>query len=133
MQPGDIFYSPFFKFYDGNTSNKLFILLNNIKNANAGYFVLTTSQRSAYRKNKPGCYSEEGYYFFQKNIDWFDFETWILFRIYERTIAEILGESFRKNFVHKATIKKNNLKALIKCIKQSPDVMRRHKALLSDY
>lgn len=134
MGPGDIFYSPAFEFFDGEHSAKLIILLNNPNDSNTYYFVLITTTQWR-RIKSSGCYPNElgGYYFFTKNVDWFIEDTWVLFEIYEKKTVDILSESFKDNLEYKATMKKNNLKALIRCIKSCRDVTRRVKALLPPY
>jgi len=133
MPAGDIFYSPYFKFDDGDHDKKLLILLNDTSLANAGYFALVTSQLSEYRLNVYGCHSDGGYYFLQKHCDWFILDTWVLFKIYEFTHTEMAEELSKGNLIYKASLRMDNFRALIKCIKQCPDVMRRRKALLPNY
>ena len=134
MQPGDIFQSYHFKFNNGETSNKLIILITDPNQSTVYYFVLTTTQNNrGLRRNTPGCYANElgGYYFFQKGTDWFRDDTWILFEVYKKKAEDILIESLSKNnLIDKGTMKKDNFRALIKCMKKSQDIERSVKALL---
>jgi hypothetical protein len=127
MKPGDIFYSPEFEFQDGSNKDKLLILLNKPEDCHACYFALATSRKKI-RKDIPGCHSNHlnGYHFFLKTDDWFADDTWIIFKpIYEKPHSEV-----QDKYIYKGTLKENNFKALVKCIKACNDVIRRIKVLI---
>jgi len=124
MARGDVFFSRNHQFDDGGIAKKLLILLNDPIEDNCYFFVKTTSQKK-YKKNLPGCYSNDrgqGYYVIPKNVDWFkeDF-TWVLFYpIIKMSSEEVLKESLEKrNLQYQTTLKDKTIRSIINCMKNS--------------
>jgi hypothetical protein len=81
-QRGQIYHNPNFKFHDGETGNKLLILLNTPTKDDEYLFVKTTARESK-RTKQPGCIKhplyEQGEYFLQKGeTSFFKEPTWII-------------------------------------------------------
>ena len=86
-----------------------------------------------FRKDNPGCHSLEGYYVIPKGVDYFNREiTCVPFNtLREFTLKEELKESWNFNFISRAFLKDNTLKAIINCLKQSFHITAYQKSLLS--
>ena len=122
MKRGEVIFSKRFKFADGGTSEKLLIVLNEATGTTPYLILLATSKQSG-KKSEPGCHAKDGYFVIYPKTDWFITPTWIMFdRIYEYDFTRELSEHFEGNLITKATLKENNIRAIINCLKQSDDI-----------
>ncbi|MCK5493834.1 MAG: hypothetical protein KAJ14_12055 [Candidatus Omnitrophica bacterium] len=132
MRKKDVFYCPRFKFYDGETGKKLLLVLNEPSEGQPYLIVLVTSQQKN-RKDVPGCYHKEGYYFIKENETWFSENTWLLFRpIYAFDFAKVLTESFSNNLTYKDQITEDFYIKILNCMLNSKDVKRLYKQILKN-
>lgn len=123
MKAGDVFYFINFKFDDGSARNKLLIILNTPVEDEPYLVCLTTSQPKKWRLNKPGCYSEQNYYFVDSRQENFDKDTWIVFeRIYSVDKVRLLKSHFKDGSVKLFELQPDLWKALKNCIANSRDV-----------
>lgn len=81
MGVGSIYLHEKFKFSDGTTGKKLFIVVNS-PDKNKNYLVCKTTsrERPPYRIRKQGCSApERNYFMLSSKDDWFRTDTWIQF------------------------------------------------------
>ncbi len=89
---GDIFFHPKFEFENGDTSKKLFVLLNTPGKNEHYLFAKTTSQQKDKPLN-PGCIKKQSLYFISAGKTWFSVNTWVqLSHIYEMSQDDINKE-----------------------------------------
>lgn len=78
---GAIYYHPMFEFKNGETSEKLIILLNTPSKKEPYLFVKTTSQQKD-KPLSPGCIKKMSLFFIHAGKDFFKKNTWV--QLYER-------------------------------------------------
>jgi len=73
---GTIFFVENFQFYDGETSDKLLILLNTPTGREPCFCVRTTSQKKD-KPLRPGCIQKRSLFFIPKGTHFFKDNTWV--------------------------------------------------------
>ena len=134
MNKGTILFHKNFLFSDGNTGEKLIIILNVPKNKEPFLVCRTTSKSQFYINkhiNKRGCYSDKNIYYIDANFDWFRENTWIQFyELFELDTAGFLNDHFKGNLEIKGCLRTETIQAIVNCIKKSEDVSNYHMRLL---
>ena len=130
MNKGTILFDKKFPFSDGNTGEKLIIILNVPKNKES-FLVCRTTSKPQFYINKRGCYSDKNIYYIDANFDWFRKNTWIQFyELTEIDNASFLNNHFKGNLEIKGCLRTETIQAIINCIKKSEDVSNYHMRLL---
>ena len=81
MEVGSIYLHEEFKFEDGVTGKKLFVVVNS-PNKSENYLVCktTSKEKPPFRVKKQGCSApQQNYFMFFEKDDWFKQDTWIQF------------------------------------------------------
>ena len=128
MEVGSVYFHKDFKFPDGGTGEKLFIVVNS-PDKKENYLVCKTTSREKppYRLRQQGCDENRNYFMFLAKDDWFSKDTWVQFdRIFEFTAGKLLQDKFGRKLEHKASLKPVSIRAVLNCILKSEDVMERH-------
>jgi len=123
MTPGAILHDPLFRFKDGETGNKLFVILND---GSSGFYVAvrTTSQARG-KSSSEGCHLDDWQqnFFVPTATGCFKKNTWIcLDDFYEFDATELLQGSFSGRIQHIGKLPSSMLPALISCALQSDDI-----------
>ena len=108
MEVGSIYFHKDFKFPDGTTGEKLFVVVNSPSKTESYLVCKTTSkEKPPYRLRRPGCDEKRNYFMFFSGQDNFPTDTWIQFdKIYEFTTEELLRDKFGKsNIKYKGHLK----------------------------
>ncbi|MHC4310077.1 MAG: hypothetical protein ACYSSN_09050 [Planctomycetota bacterium] len=64
--------------------------------------------------------------------DFFELQTWVqLYRIYEADAKALLKARFDGNLTIKANLQDQTIRAIVNCIKKSPDISKYRKGLIS--
>ena len=128
MKVGSIYFHKDFKFPDGTTGEKLFIVVNS-PSKGENYLVCKTTSREKppHRLRQRGCDEKRNYFMFFPKDDWFLIDTWVQFdKIFEFTVGKLLQDKFGGNLKHKSSLKSVNIRAVLSCILRSEDVMEKH-------
>lgn len=128
MEVGSIYFHKDFKFQDGTTGEKLFIVVNS-PSKTENYLVCRTTSRAKppYRLRRPGCDAQRNYFMFFPRDNWFSKETWVQFdEIFEFTTEKLLQDRFGGSVEHKGYLKPVNIRAVLNCILKSEDVMEKY-------
>ena len=129
MNVGSIYLHEEFKFLDGATGKKLFLVVNTpSKNENYLVCKTTSKQKPPYRVKKQGCSApEKNYFMFFSGDDWFKKDTWIQFdELYEFSILGLLQDKFGGSARYQADLKPINIKAVLNCILKSEDIPEKY-------
>ena len=130
MKRGTVLFHVRFRFKNGATGKKLIITLNEPTGTDPYLVVRTTSQQ----KNRPlqeGCHPDRGVFVLNAGHDWFEEKTWIqLHEVFEISLPSFLQDRFRKEVEVKATLKEQTIRAIVNCLKKSPDLTRYQQELL---
>ncbi len=123
MIPGAVLHDPQFRFKDGKTGNKLFVILND---GTAGFYVAvrTTSQAKG-KSTSEGCHLKDWQqnFFVPTNKGCFNKDTWIcLDDFYEFDVTELLKGHFSGRIKEVGKLSPALLQALIDCALQSDDI-----------
>ena len=97
MSAGSIYLHEEFKFLDGSTGKKLFLIVNTpSKNENYLVCKTTSKEKPPYRISKQGCSApKRNYFMFLSKDDWFKKDTWIQFDIlYKFPAIRLLQDNF---------------------------------------
>jgi len=122
MEKGSVLYHDNFKFKNGDTGQKLLVILNNPKGKDP-YLCCKTTSKIKYCIEQEGCYSDKNIFVTQKKP--FQYKTWIQFdrnSLFEISAQEFLQESFNKHITIIGDIDINTINALVNCIKKSEDI-----------
>lgn len=135
MKPGDVFFDKEFHFSDGETGEKLFVLLNLPKADGDPFLVLkTTSQSRRYDGITRGCNPPRFVFFLTKAYyqDSFPLDTYIqMDEIFEYTSLQFIKGGFNKVLEKKHTLKEQTFRELINCLKRlKDDISVRHYRIL---
>ena len=118
-----------FKFLDGATGKKLFLVIN-IPAKNENYLVCktTSKEKPPYRIRKQGCFApKENHFMFFAKDDWFEKDTWIQFDVlYEFSPLKLLQDKFGGKAKYQADLKPVNTIAVLNCILKSEDISEKH-------
>lgn len=130
LVPGCVIHWKDYKFNDGDTANKYFVILG-AKTGRNFLAVIATSQPKK-RKFDPGCNASAGYYHIPGGgKDWFPKDTWLLLA----DPIEILPDKFKALIAAKTIEPKTNIRtdvanAIRNCLKRCEDVSQMHIDLL---
>lgn len=131
MNKGTILFHRDFQFHDGQTGEKLIIVLNTPKN-NEPYLCCKTTSKQRFDIDREGCHSHKNIYVINPNYDWFKGKTWVQFHeLYEFEPQRFLQAHFKGDLEIKGSLKENTINAIRNCIKRSEDVSQYHLSLLS--
>ncbi len=132
MDKGTIIFHKKFRFSDGESGEKLLIILNTFKDLSIPHLCCKTTSKQKYNLINPGCYSERNIYIINEKQDFFHLKTWIQFEeIYELNAKDLL-DAHCKGFVEvKGNLKENTVNSIINCVKQSQDITNYQLSLLS--
>lgn len=127
MEVGSIYLHEEFKFEDGVTGKKLFVVVN-FPNKSENYLVCKTTSKEnpPYRMKKQGCSApQKNYFMFFEKDDWFKQDTWIQFdSLYEFEPMKLLQDTLgNKKAKYMASLKPNNIRAVLNCILKSEDIL----------
>ena len=123
MKAGDVIFFINFKFENGNTADKILIILNTPQNDDPYLVCLTTSQPKNWRKKQIGCHADNNYYFVDANQDNFNKDTWIVFeKIYPLDVAKLLNSCLKDGSYGLFELDASLWKALKNCIAKSNDI-----------
>lgn len=127
---GCIFHWQEYKFSDGQTANKYFIILAAKNGFNFLAAIATSKPRG--RKFEAGCHSKEGYYHIPGGgKDWFPRDTWVLLSdVVELTPSEFLKRAMEKQITLSGNLRADIANAIRNCFKSSPDASAHHISLL---
>ena len=126
---GAVFFWRGFEFEDGDSSDKLLVLLG-AKQNHSYIAVLTTSQR--HWPEKVGCHAEDGYFFFRAGgTATFSKDTWIdLTRVREIHPSELVKAAWSKDVIVRWNLPQNDAAAIRNCLKRSKDISPHQITLL---
>lgn len=123
MTPGSVLFDESFKFKDGKTGNKLFIILN--EGRDGTYFgVKTTSNGNRYSAIV-GCNFKERYPFFYlpKGTCCLNENTWVqLDSVYEFEKPKLIQYVMNQKIKYIGTLEGSTAADLIQCISHSEDI-----------
>ncbi len=123
MTPGAVLHDPQFRFRDGGTGNKLFVILND---GTAGFYIaVRTTSQAKDKSRSTGCHLKDWQqnFFIPKDDGCFKKDTWIcLDDFYEFDATELLQGSFSGRIQHIGELPSSMLLALISCALQSDDI-----------
>ena len=124
MNVGSVYFHKEFKFSDGTTGEKLFVVVNSPgKTENYLVCKTTSKEKPPHRLRKQGCSAEKNYFMLFPKDDWFNKDTWIQFdRIFEFETMKLLQDKFGDKAEYKADLKPKNIRAILKCILKSEDI-----------
>jgi len=130
MNKGTILFHRDFQFHNGQSGEKLIIVLNTPKN-NEPYLCCKTTSMQKFNIDKEGCHSQKNIYVINPNYDWFKVKTWVQFHeLYEFEPQKFLQAHFKGVLDVKSELKANTIGAIVSCIKRSDDVSKYHLSLL---
>jgi len=123
MMPGAVLHDPQFRFKDGKTGNKLFVILND---GTAGFYVAVRATYQAKGKNRSeGCHLDDWQqnFFVPQSKTCFPRDTWIcLDDFYEFKTEELLQGRFSGRINPVGELPLTILQALIDCALHSDDI-----------
>lgn len=127
--PGDILFYKDFKFEDGTTADKLFVILTATTSTTPYLALKTTSQSRRYEGVNQGCNSKKKVFF--SPVSWqpcFDVDTYIqLPQIFEFSVADIIKAGIDKQIDIKRSLSQDCLAQLKNCLKPfKNDISPRH-------
>lgn len=122
---------PNFKFDDGGTADKLFIILSDQRNGEH-LALIVTSQEKRGRRQEPGCKASEGWFFIQKGLSSFAKPTWVTLTDPIEFAVEELADGIEAGTIREVRvgIKADLLRAIANCFARSEWVTDHHKWLL---
>lgn len=130
MDKGTILFHRDFQFHNGQSGEKLIIVLNTPKD-NEPYLCCKTTSKPKFNIDKEGCHSQKNIYVINPNFDWFKIKTWVQFHeLYEFEPPRFLQAHFDGVLEIKGELKENTVNAIRNCIKRSEDVSKYHLTLL---
>jgi hypothetical protein len=119
---GDIYFHKSFKFKDGTTGEKLFVILNE------PYRVVMTTSKLKKENLKEGCNPQTRGFFVQSKKDVFDLDTLIqLTDIYEFDAGALIRDGINRFLFHKGTLSQLTVTQIINCLKKlKEDISVKH-------
>lgn len=130
MNKGTILFHRDFQFHNGQSGEKLIIVLNTPKDKEP-YLCCKTTSKQKFNIDKEGCHSQKNIYVINPNYDWFKMKTWVQFHeLYEFEPQNFLQAHFKGDVDIKGELKENTIGAIRNCIKHSDDVSKYHLSLL---
>ena len=132
MKPGTILYDTDFEYRDGESGDKLLILLNN---GEVGfYIVVKTTSNGIFKSRKSGCQLKDKHpnFFLPKGSCWFDKDTWVgLNEFFPFDAKELLNKHFSRQLEIKAYLSFKITKSLLACAIRSDDIILLHRNILN--
>jgi hypothetical protein len=130
VAPGCILHWEGFKFPNGKTADKFFVIVG--AQAGQNYLAIIATSQQKWRENKPGGNPDGGYYHIPGGgRDWFPKDTWLLFDDpQELSAAEFLKAVWAKTIVVKGNLRPDIANAICNCMRKCDDVSEYHKSLL---
>ncbi len=130
MDRGTVLHHRAFQFKDGETGQKLLIILNMPQN-DEPYLCCKTTSKQKFNLDKEGCYSNKNIYALNPIKNCFPLKTRVQFHdIYEFHAPTFLQAHFNGALDIKGKLPTNIINAIINCIKKSDDISRHHLRLL---
>ncbi len=130
MNKGTILFHRDFQFLNGQSGEKLIIVLNTPKDKEP-YLCCKTTSKQKFNIDKEGCHSQQNIYVINPNFDWFRMKTWVQFHeLYEFEAPKFLQAHFNGSLDVKGELKENTVRAIVNCIKRSDDVSKYNLSLL---
>ena len=130
MNKGTILFHRDFQFHNGQSGEKLIIVLNTPQD-NEPYLCCKTTSKPKFNIDKEGCHSQKNIYVINPNYDWFKMKTWVQFyELYEFERAKFLQAHFTGVLDIKGELRENTMRAIVNCTKRSDDVSKYHISLL---
>jgi len=130
MNRGTIIYHNDLVYKDGEHGKKLLIILNN-SSGTQPYIWCKTTSKSKYGLSTPGCYSKKNVFILNPVDNCFPKKTWVQFHeINEFTNTELLSLKFKGKVKIISNLPDKIIKAIVECIKNSPDISKYHISLL---
>ncbi|MBI5098345.1 MAG: hypothetical protein HZB30_03780 [Nitrospirae bacterium] len=130
MDKGTILFHRALEFKNGETGKKLLIILNTPQSSEPFLCCKTTSKQK-YGLDKEGCYSSKNIYVLNPAKNCFPDKTWVQFHeIYEFNNHSFLQAHFKKDLDIKGKLPINIINAIVKCVRNSDDVLKYHLSLL---
>ncbi len=122
MKCGDVLFWKDFVFADGGFADKLLIVLNTPQE-NEDLLVVPVTSKQKYKKDSPGCYYEDNYYFIPMNQTPFKVNTWVIFEEYYLIpINKVISQGINGNMFSKFSLTTDVYRSLKNCILKSPDI-----------
>lgn len=123
MDKGDILFSPNHVFGDGSTADKYILLLNS-PILTKTYVLVFVNSSDPHRDRTSGCHrGRDAFFVIDKGQSWFPKEkTFVLFKNVEvLSEREVIEQQSKNNLQEqkKASLKKDMLKPVVDCYKQS--------------
>jgi len=115
---GAIYHHPSLEFPNGETGNKLIILLNTPSKKEPYIFVKTTSQQKD-KPLSPGCIKSSSLYFIPAGIDFFSENTWV--QLYERYVMMPDDVDNNKDMKVIGSIDSKTVDKIINCLFDTQD------------
>jgi hypothetical protein len=130
IAPGCILHWEGFKFKDGETADKFFVIVGAKSGHNFLAIIATSKQKR--RDNNPGGNPDSGYYHIPGGRkDWFPLDTWLLFdEPVELSSAEFLQKVMGKELKAVGNLRPDIANAICNCMRKCDDVSEHHKSLL---
>mgnify|MGYP005815738393 CR=1 FL=1 len=131
IEPGCVLHWAGFKFEDGSTANKYFVIVGSQPGKNY-LAVIATSQMKHGRKAVPGGNADGGWYHIPGGgKDFFPKDTWLLFDTpIELSAADLLARKLKGEIETKGNLRGDIANAICNCMKKCDDVSDYHKSLL---
>jgi len=131
MNKGDILYHREFKFFNGDASNKLLVILNTPPKIEVPYLVSKTTSNQQNKPQDPGCHLRESLFLIKANYDFFKKDTWLQFYdLYELDGRDLLKDKFNGLVELCGTLREQTINEVLNCIRKSEDVSDYHLKLI---
>ena len=130
MNRGTVIFHPEYKFSDGATADKLFIVLNNADKGDVLLLAKTTSQPK-FRDTREGCDLRRVEFFIPSGRTSFPKDTWVILnRLYPVSLQEMLKNVLKQQCFAKDVLNEQMMNAIRNCALQSDDLEGRWVKLL---
>jgi hypothetical protein len=131
LEKGTILFHTEFKFSNGETGEKLLIILNDPVPAKEPYLICRTTSQPGNKPKTPGCIAKKSLFFIASNQDFFIKDTWIqLYEIYSFEASEFLKDKFDGKLEIKGNLKELTIRQLLNCIRIIEDISAEHKKMI---
>lgn len=127
---GSVFFHKNFEFTDGQTAEKLFVVIGN---QNGVALVAKTTSRQHDRGNTYGCQPDNRLhnFYLPQNSCFLNKCTWIcLDEFYEFTDSELFGARFAGTVRHLTALSDDHMKLLQECAQLSEDITERQVSII---
>lgn len=131
MERGTILFHEEFRFRNGESGEKILIVLNTPDPNREPYLLCRVTSQG---KNKPktfGCHEDSSVFFLPAGQDFFDKDTWIqLHEIFSFEATTLLKDHFQKQLNVLGKFKELTFRQLLNCIRKIKDISVRHKEMI---